>query len=456
VFDQLQRVHFIGIGGIGMSAIAELMLTKKITISGSDLELTPITEHLQARGATIYEGHAYDQVPDCDAVVYTAAIPGDNPELCAARDKNITLIPRAKMLGMVMEKIETSISIAGTHGKTTTTSMVGTLLIEAGLEPTLIVGGVVTNLDVNAVLGAGRVVVAEADEYDRSFLQLSQTYSVITNIELDHMDCYRDADDLCGAFAQFANATSGQGCVIACLDHPMVHDTLPQIQGKVLTYGVHPDADYRISAIRYEALQTHFSVQHRDKELGEITLQVPGEHNATNALAAVVLGIEMGLSFPVIQRGLAGFRGVQRRFEIKGHFQDILVVDDYAHHPTEITATLIAAKNAYDRRLVAIFQPHLYSRTRDLYKDFGHALTHADVVVLTGIYPAREAPIPGITASLISDVAREAGHPDVHWVQDRWDLLTWLDTNGLPGDLVLTLGAGNIFQVGEAYVKSLS
>ncbi|MFQ6616786.1 MAG: UDP-N-acetylmuramate--L-alanine ligase, partial [Fidelibacterota bacterium] len=350
---------------------------------------------------------------------------------------------------------KTSCVVTGTHGKTTTTSMLGEVLTHAGLDPTLVVGGVVKSLNVNAGLGSGDIVVAEADEFDRSFLQLSPTYSIITSIDVDHMESYENQEDFLGAFTQFANAVPFYGSAVVCADEPLIQAILPRISRPVITYGLTDETGYSAGTITYEQVHSRFMLKEKGKSQGEVHLRVPGAHNVKNALAVIALGREMNIDFPILQEALEAFTGVKRRFEIKGTFQDILVVDDYAHHPTEVSATLRAIKNGWNRRLVTVFQPHLYSRTRELYEDFGRSLLLSDVVIVTEIYPAREEPIPGVDGQLIVNATRSMGHKDAYWIPEKEDVVGKLKEVVIPGDLVITLGAGNIWQVCDEYVTAL-
>lgn len=455
MFGKIKKVHFVGIGGIGMSGIAELLLNLGFNVTGSDLSPSEITRGLKQKGAVIFEGHGYDNINDCDVLVYSSAVSMDNPEVQAAKDCGVPIIRRAEMLGELLKLKATSIAIGGTHGKTTTTSMMGAVLTAAGLDPTIVVGGVVKSLDVNALLGSGDVIVVEADEFDKSFLQLSPTHSVITNIDSDHMDCYDNRDDLLGAFTQFANAVPFYSTVVACTDEPLVKKILPDISRPVISYGFTEDADFRAEQMEYCEIHTDFVVKHKDDELGSIHLQVPGAHNVKNALAVIGLGLELDIDFKTIREGLKSFSGVRRRFEIKGIFNDIMVVDDYAHHPTEVSATLKAVKNGWERRLVCVFQPHLYTRTRDFYEDFARAFLISDVLIVTDVYPAREEPIEGISGELIINAAKSMGHKDVHWVKEKKSVVAALRALVNEGDFVVTMGAGDIWRMGDEYVSVL-
>ena len=455
MFGKVKKVHFVGIGGIGMSGIAELLINLGFEVTGSDMKTTNITENLQKHGAVIHEGHKPENVNDSDVLVYSSAVQVDNPELQRAKDKQIPIIRRAEMLSELLKLKQTSIAVGGTHGKTTTTSMMGAVLTEALLDPTLVVGGVVKNLDVNALLGQGDVIVAEADEFDKSFLQLTPTYAIITNIDTDHMDCYDSEEDLLNAFAQYANATPFYGAVVACVDEPLIKRILPDISRPVITYGFSGDAEFQAERRLYREVRSTFVVKHQGKKLGEVEMMVPGAHNIKNALAVIALGTEMNIDFNTISNGLKQFSGVKRRFEIKGIFDDVMVVDDYAHHPTEVSATLRAIKNGWDRRLVAVFQPHLYSRTQDLYEDFARSFLISDVLLVTDVYPAREEPIAGVTGELITNMAKSMGHENVYWVEDKKRLVAAMKALVEPGDLVITMGAGDIWRICDKYAAIL-
>ena len=456
MFRKVKKIHFIGIGGIGMSGIAELLLNLDFEVTGSDLAESDIINNLVKKGAKVFKGHDASNVGDCDVVVYSSAVREDNPELMEARDRNLIVIKRAEMLGELIALKDTSIAIGGTHGKTTTSSMIGNLLSATDMDPTLVVGGLVSNLNTNSQLGSGDIIVVEADEYDRSFLVLRPTISIITNIELEHTDCYSDLDDLQRAFVQFSNSVPFYGAVIACLDSPGVQDILGEIKRPVVTYGFSNQADFRAENIEFHGTKSSYTVFYQGEELGKVTLNVPGKHNVLNSLAAVALGIELGLSIDQIVHGLSQYIGVRRRFDIKGTAQDIMVVDDYAHHPTEVKATLSAARQGWDRRIVAVFQPHLFTRTRDFYKDFATAFLKCDVLVVLDVYPAREEPIPGINGEIVAKAARDLGHKNVHYVQNIEDLLSELKKIGKPGDMVITLGAGHVWRYSEKYFNELN
>jgi len=457
MFRKVKNVHFVGIGGIGMSGIAELLLNQDFTITGSDLNESDIVKRLKKLGAQIYLGHKSDHVKKCDVLVYSSAVKKDNPELVAARQRGIPIIKRAEMLGELIAVKDLSIGVSGTHGKTSTTSMIGSILSSAGLDPTLVVGGLVKNIDTNSKLGSGEIIVVEADEFDRSFLALRPTIAIVTNIELEHTDCYADLPDMQGAFNQFCNAVPFYGVVIAGLDSPGVQGILANIKRPVITFGFSNQAIFRANNIRYNKSETSFTMIAHNRILGEITLQLPGEHNVLNALAAIALGMELNLPFAAIKKGIEAYTGVRRRFEIKGAARDIMVVDDYAHHPTEVAATLQAARHGWDdRRLVAVFQPHLFSRTRDFHREFAAAFLESDVLVVCDVFPAREEPLPGITGDLVAQAARDLGHTQVHYIPDLAELIEELETIIKPGDMVITIGAGNIWRFSDTLYQKLS
>ncbi|RMF06397.1 MAG: UDP-N-acetylmuramate--L-alanine ligase [Candidatus Neomarinimicrobiota bacterium] len=455
MFRSVKKVHFVGIGGIGMSGIAELLLNLGFEISGSDLQNSEITDRLASLGAEIFIGHAADNLDDSDVLVYSSAVRESNPEIQAARLKGIPIIRRAEMLGELIAVKETSIAVGGTHGKTSTSSMIGTLLTVAGQDPTLVVGGLVHTLKSNTQLGSGEIIVVEADEYDRSFLMLRPTLAVVTNIEMEHTDCYENLEDYQNAFLQFCNSVPFYGAVVVCLDSPGVQEIISGIKRPVITYGFSNQADVQAEEMSFRETRTSFTVRSRGQVLGTITLQVPGIHNVSNALAAVAVGLEMGLSEDLIRKGLEAYTGVRRRFDIKGIRQGIMVVDDYAHHPTEVKATLKAARTGWDRRIVAVFQPHLFSRTRDFYREFARHFLASDVLIITDVYPAREDPIPGITGELVADAARELGHRQVYYEPDLDRIIPLLNEVTQSGDMVITLGAGTIWRTSQAYYDQL-
>ena len=455
MFKNIKKVHFVGIGGIGMSGIAEILLNRGFEVSGSDKSLSEITRRLSDLGMKIYEGHSPENLTDADVLVYSSAVTIDNPEVQAAVKRKIPIIKRAEMLAECM-RMQYGIGIAGTHGKTTTTSMVGLTLTEGKLDPTIIVGGKLSGLGgTNARLGNGEFIVVEADEFDRTFLKLTPTIAAITTLESEHLDTYKDLEDIKSAFIEFANKVPFYGFVVLCLDEPALQDIIPQINKKIITYGLTVQADLRATDIEFKNFTSSFNVKYYDEELGRLTLKIPGIYNVKNSLVAVSIAKELGVPFSTIKKALESFTGVYRRFEVK-YNEKIMVVDDYAHHPTETSATLAGIRSGWSRRLVAVFQPHLFSRTRDFYQEFGRSFLNSDVFICTDIYPAREEPIEGITGELIADAARSFGHKNVIYVENKNDVIKVLNDIKRDGDIMVTMGAGDIWKIGEKFVEGLS
>lgn len=458
LFGRVRHIHFVGIGGIGMSGMAEILLHRGFAISGSDENRGETIERLEKLGAVIHIGHDAAHADGADVVVYTSAVDAhENPETRAAIERKIPVIKRSEMLAELM-RMKYGIAISGTHGKTTTTTMTGLVVREGGFDPTIMVGGRVHSFDqTNAVVGKGDIMIVEADEYDRTFLRLSPTMVVVTNIDADHLDIYQDIDDIKAAFVEFAGKVPFYGNLVLCLDDPMVRSILPSIKRNYITYGLNPQAELRAVDVHSNAMESHFRVLYNRQELGSVTLHVPGDHNVRNALGAIGIGIGLGMPFESIARGIESFTGVFRRFQIKGEANGMLLIDDYAHHPTEVQATLQAARAGWaDRRIVAVFQPHLYSRTRDLYQDFGASFFDADVLVVTDVYPSREKPIEGISGRMISDTAEQTGHRHVMYEADKAALPARLAEICEPGDVVITMGAGDIYRYGEQFLESIS
>jgi len=439
-----------------MSGIAEILIDEGFTITGSDRAASENTERLSQLGAKVSIGHAAENLDgDTDVLVYSSAVGPENPELLEAHKRKIPVIRRAEMLAEVM-RLKYGIGVAGTHGKTTTTSMISLILLEGGVDPTVIVGGRLRGLaGSNARLGKGDFIVVEADEFDRSFLSITPTIAVLTTLETDHLDCYRDLEDIKSAFLQFAGKVPFYGFVVLCLDEPALQEIMPKIKKKIVTYGLNGQADLQALDLRHRQNTTRFSVFHHGRDLGEIEIQIPGTHNVENALAAIAVGLELNVPFPLVKSGIEKFTGVFRRWEVKAEVQGITVIDDYAHHPTEIKATLAGSKAGWRRRVVCIFQPHLYSRTRDFYDEFGRAFFNADVLVVTDVYPAREEPIQGVSGELIANAAKEFGHKQVHYVADKNNIPTFLMSIVRPGDIVITMGAGDIWKYGERFIERL-
>ena len=454
MFKSIRKIHFVGIGGIGMSGIAEILLNQGFEVSGSDLNLTEITKRLADLGAEIYEGHSPDNVKDADVLVYSSAVIPDNPEVRAAAERNIPIIKRAEMLAETM-RMKYGIGIAGTHGKTTTTSMVGLTLTEGGIDPTIIVGGKLSGLGgTNARLGNGEFIVVEADEFDRTFLKLTPTIAAITTLESEHLDTYKDLDDIKTSFVEFANKVPFYGFVVLCLDEAALQDIIPQINKTIFTYGTTAQADVRAIDIEHEGFNSRYTVIYKGNELGQIRLNLPGVHYVKNSLVAVTIGMELGIDFKIITKALEKFMGVYRRFETK-YKNDILVLDDYAHHPTETSVTLAGIRAAWDRRLVVVFQPHLYSRTKDFYQDFGKSFLNSDVFVCTDVYPAREKPIEGVSGELIANATKKLGHKNVFYIKDKNEIPNQLLQLKKKDDIIITMGAGDIWKYGEKFVELL-
>jgi UDP-N-acetylmuramate--alanine ligase len=454
MLGKTKKLHFVGIGGIGMSGIAELLLNYGYKITGSDLLITPVTKKLTRMGAKIYYEHKSTNISDADVVVKSSAVKNDNIEIKTAIAKKIPVIRRAEMLSELM-RMKYGISIAGTHGKTTTTSMVGMILTEAGLQPTLIIGGKVKNFDSTSVLGKSEYIVVEADEFDHSFLTLSPIIAGITNIEPEHLDCYPTIEDLETAFLQYANSVPFFGLIIACLDDKKIEEIIPRFEKRLCTYGLNPDANVRAVNIKFKNFTSQYDLEYNKKVLGRIHLQLPGIHNVRNSLLAATVALELEIPFSKIHNGLAEFRGVYRRFEKKCCINNILVYDDYAHHPTEIRATLTGIKNGSNRRIITVFQPHLYSRTQRFYQEFAQALSLSDFLIVTDVYPAREMPIPGVSGKLIVDSAIQQGNKNVIYIQNKEEVPDRLKEIARSGDFVITMGAGDIYKFGGEFVSML-
>ena len=455
MYKRYRQIHFVGIGGIGMSGIAEILLNLGYRVTGSDQRRSEVVERLATLGAKIFLGHAASHVEGAHVVVYSSAVSRDNIEVQVARQQQIPTIPRAEMLAELM-RLKYGIAVAGTHGKTTTTSMVGAVLAEGRYDPTIVVGGRVTSLGSNARLGQGDYLVAEADESDGSFLKLAPTIAVVTTIDAEHLDHYGSLDAIREAFVAFVNKVPFYGAAVLCLDQPNIQMLLPRIEKRSITYGLESGADLVARRLHLAGMTSRFEVSHRGSPLGECTLRVPGRHNVQNALAAVGVGLDLEIPFATIQRALAGFAGVQRRFQVRGSARGVTVVDDYGHHPAEIRATLAAAKAGFDCRLVTVFQPHRYTRTQHLHQEFLTAFNQADALVVLDIYPAGEAPIPGVTAEALAEGIRAHGHRDVTYLgSDRAAVVEHLAGVVRTGDLVLTLGAGDVGHLGPALLKRL-
>lgn len=459
MFRKIQHIHLVGIGGSGMSGIAEVLLTLGYRVTGSDIGYSESIRRLEELGGTIHIGHQESNVEGAQVVVVSSAIAPSNPEVRAARAKVIPVIPRAEMLAELM-RLKFGIAIAGAHGKTTTTSMVASILAQAGLDPTFVIGGKVNAMGTHARLGRSDLLIAEADESDGSFLRLSPSLVVVTNMDREHLDHYGTMEGLQEAFLQFINKIPFYGLAIVCADDPWIRGLLPRVVKRYHTYGMSDFSgvltpDLFATEIEMKALGVEFRAHFRDQKLGPFRIRLPGVHNVANALGAIGVALELDVPVDLIRAGLASFSGVERRFQIRGETHGIVVVDDYGHHPTEITATLAAARAAWQRRLIVVFQPHRFSRTRDLACEFAKAFQEADVVFVMDIYPAGELPIPGITGEMLVDRIRASGHAAVHWMNSDPGLVSRLREELREGDILLTLGAGDVWKIGKEVLEAL-
>ena len=447
------HIHFVGIGGIGMSGIAELLLNLGYSVSGSDLKPTDLTERLQRQGGKVFTGHRPEQVGSADVVVVSSAVSADNPEVVAAQQASIPVIPRAEMLAELM-RLKYSIAVAGAHGKTTTTSIIAAVLDRGGLDPTVVIGGKLKSIGTNARLGAGDFIVAEADESDGSFLKMSPAIAVVTNIDREHLDFYRDLKDIQNAFLQFIDRIPFYGLAVLCLDNEPIQGLIPKIQKRHTTYGLSSQADLQARNIDCQGLASCFQVHRFDRHLGDIRLNLPGVHNMYNALASIAVGLELDIPFATIKEALETLEGVQRRLEIKGVINDITVVDDYGHHPTEIKTTLQAAKTVWpDKRLVVVFQPHRFTRTRALFDEFTRCFYQSDLLLVLPIYSAGEPPIEGVSGQAVCEGIRNHGHKQVICIDSMQQVQQTLRDLLTPGDILLTLGAGDVWTVGETLLQ---
>lgn len=454
IFGKIKELFFVGIGGAGMSGIAEILFNLGFKISGSDMYATEVTRRLESIGIPVYDKHAPDNIGSANTVVISSAVGEDNPEVFEARRRGITVIKRAEMLGELM-RLKYSIGIAGTHGKTTVTSMIGKIMTDAELDPTVIVGGIVSGKGTGASLGNGEYLVAEADEYDRSFLAMYPSMAVITNIEPEHLDCYDGQEDMENCFVTYMNRVPFYGLVIYPADDPITTRLYPRITRASVSFGFDSGADYQAVDVDLKAGGSKFKLKRRNDLLGEINLKVPGRHNISNALSALAATMELEVPFEKAAVALGEFSGIQRRFEIKGTVNDIMVVDDYAHHQTEIRATLTTAKS-FDRRVIVIYQPHLFTRTERFYKEFAEALNLADIALLVDIYPAREKPIPGVTSEMIEKYAQEKKFNKIRYIGVKENCVAEIARISQPGDMIITMGAGTITQMAPALLERLS
>ena len=454
MFKKIKHIHFVGIGGIGMSGIAEVLLNLGYKVSGSDMKESDTTERLRTLGGEVLIGHRAENITTPHVVVISSAVKNDNVEVVAAREKMVPVIPRAEMLAELM-RLKYGVAIAGAHGKTTTTSMVATVLAAGGIDPTVVIGGKLNSIGTNAKLGQGEFLVAEADESDGSFLKLSPTIAVVTTIDAEHLDYYRDIDQIKDAFLTFINKVPFYGVSILCLDQPHIQALIPRIEKRYQTYGLTTQADYQAREVSLRPLGSRFKVVHQDQDLGWFELAVPGLHNINNSLAAIAVARELEIGIEVIRKALRDFSGVQRRFTIKGEVNGITVVDDYGHHPTEVKATLAAAAAGQERRVVVVFQPHRYSRTQHLLEDFFTAFNEADKLVVMDIYAAGEKPIPGVSGQALYEGIKKYGHKDVLFLHDRQAIVDHMAGVLRKGDLMITLGAGDVWKIGEQVLEKL-
>jgi UDP-N-acetylmuramate--alanine ligase len=458
MFRKTQQIHLVGIGGAGMSGIAEVLLTMGYKVTGSDLQTSETTRRLEELGGKIFIGHQESNVGEAQVVVISSAVAAGNPEVVAAKTRQIPVIPRAEMLAELM-RLKFGVAIAGAHGKTTTTSMVANVLAQGGLDPTMVIGGKVNALGSHARLGRGELLVAEADESDGSFLRLSPTIVAVTNLDREHLDHYGSMERINESFLEFINKIPFYGLAVLCADDERLRALFPHIVKRYHTYGLHEregvSTDFKATDISLKQWGGEFRAHFRGKNLGPFRLAVPGIHNVSNALAAIAIGVELEIPVDLIRKGLAAFTGVERRFHLRGETGGIMVVDDYGHHPTEVRATLAAAKQGWDRRLVVLFQPHRYTRTRDCVEDFAHAFEGADQLFITEIYAAGEQPIPGVSGEKLVEIIRAAGHPSVTFIERKESMPDQVLPHLKPGDLVLTLGAGDIWKAGTGILARL-
>ncbi len=454
MFGRVKHVHLVGIGGAGMSGIAEVLVTLGFIVSGSDLLSTETTIRLESLGCSVFHGHEAGNIEGADVVVVSTAVSADNPEVMAARERLIPVIPRVEMLAELM-RMKYSVAVGGTHGKTTTTSLIAAILDAGGLDPTVVVGGKITAMGTGARLGASEYMVAEADESDGSFLKLSPSIAVITTVDEEHLDYYSGLEEIKEAFTHFGNSVPFYGCSVVCLDQRNIQSIIGDIERRVVSYGLASQADVQAHGIETKGETTAFTVEAAGFELGQVEIKMPGLHNVYNSLAAIAVALELGVAFSDISGALWQFEGIARRFEIKGEANDVLVLDDYGHHPAEITTTLSAASARWNRRLVVLFQPHRYTRTQKLLEEFGHSFYHATVHLVTGIYAASEQPIEGVSGGSIVVAARRHGHRNAEYIEDMDELFEHAMSIIEPGDVVMTLGAGDIYKVGERILASL-
>lgn len=453
-FKRIKKLHFVGIGGTGMCGIAEVLFNLGYTITGSDLKKTEVTEYLEKLGIAIYYSHRGENVQDADVVVYSSAVKPDNPELIGAMAKKIPTIPRAEMLAELM-KLKFSIAVAGTHGKTTTTSLIGHVLSKCGFDPTVIVGGRVLGVGTNAYLGKGDYMVAEADEFDRSLLRIYPTVAVITSIEPEHMECYDSIDDLYNCFVEFASRVPFYGSIIYCLDDPGLQKVRDRFSRPSVSYGFSRHADLHAGELSYSSEGISFVCYSNNDTLGRVKIPLYGKHNVLNSLAALAVALDLEIPFEKAVSALVSFPGVSRRMELVGQVDGVKVYDDFAHHPTEIKITLEGVRNSFPGRIVVIFQPHLYSRTKTFYKEFGASFFDSDMLIVTDIYPSREKPVKNVTGELVAEAAKKSGHKQVEYVKDKGRIAGFLKEKLKEGDLVLVMGAGDIYRLSPQIINEI-
>ncbi|MBU4186477.1 MAG: UDP-N-acetylmuramate--L-alanine ligase [Proteobacteria bacterium] len=447
------HIHFVGIGGIGRSGIAELLLNLGYKVSGSDIRSSDITRRLKRLGGIIFEGHSDEQLSGADVVVTSSAIGADNPEVVAARKASIPLIPRAEMLAELM-RLKYSVAVAGAHGKTSTTSIIASVLSKGGLDPTVVIGGKLKGIDSNALLGRGDFIVAEADESDGSFLKMSPTIAVVTNIDREHLDFYEDLNSIKEAFLSFIDRIPFYGLAVLCLDNEPIQDLIPKIKKRFTTYGMSAQADFHARDIVFSTQKSRFDIYHMGDMLGNITLNLPGTHNVYNSLASIAVGIELDIPFDIIKYALETLEGVQRRLEVKGEAGGITIIDDYGHHPTEIKTTLKAVRESWpDRRIIVVFQPHRYTRTKALFNEFTRSFYQSDLLVVLPIYPAGEEKIEGIDSYSLCEGIRTHGHKEAAFKEDFKEAVSHLKEILEQGDILLTLGAGDVWKIGEEILE---
>jgi UDP-N-acetylmuramate--alanine ligase len=455
MYGKIKNIHFVGIGGIGMSGIAEVLLNMGYGVTGSDIRSTETVERLKRLGTHFALGHRIENVSSADVVVISSAIKEDNPEVIAAKSRNVPVIRRAEMLSELM-RLKYGIAVAGSHGKTTTTSMISTVLAHGGFDPTVVVGGRVKSLGTNARLGNGKFMVVEADESDGSFLMLSPVIAVVTNIDEEHLDHYRSIDRLEHAFSEFLNKVPFYGLAVICLDSERARSIIPRFKKRVVTYGFSDESEFRAEDINVSGFHTDFKVLYKNSLLGSVGLSVPGRHNAQNALASFAVGMELGMSFEDVKEGLHEFKGIDRRIQLKGEINGVRIIDDYAHHPEEIRATLSTLKESFSSRIISVFQPHRFTRTSILFDEFVRVLRDVDMLFLLDIYPAGEKPIDGVSSERLARAIKDSGNKNVSYIENADGVVDNLASVVRPGDVVVTIGAGNVWMIGEQLLEELS